>query len=444
MKTIKLTIIIASLFISLHSNGQSTGIKATETFMEKMLRDYYQSVDDVKNFTTGKTVSQPTEAVHYLHDGVEWSQQSKTIYTYSAAGTVAKEVFLYMNFTTGNYDTSYSLEYTYTPNGYIQQIIKKDYFNNNWLLNSKDLYTYDNAGHLIEEVQYKWSGSNWVLFSGTRKQYLFNDNNLYYITWFNYDNASVMWKAVKQAVSSYVDNKPETVTFYDMDGSAYFEYIQFDSLTWFDIDSKSLKSAVVNTWITNMWQKSGKLAYQYSGEGRVIHKLYNNYLFAIDKHSNYGYDLSGNLIALYTEQNDLSTPGLFVDNGFKIFENFDMQNREISEYIENYDVDTDLWITNEKYEFTYAQISTGISNPSKEIKFVAFPNPVKDQLKITANGIEQPATITIFDIIGKEVFRSEFSELNSETIDVSQLRSGNYIISINTEGFSKAIKFVKQ
>jgi hypothetical protein len=72
---------------------------------------------------------------------------------------------------------------------------------------------------------------------------------------------------------------------------------------------------------------------------------------------------------------------------------------------------------------------------------VIYPNPTKDVLKISSVDSLEDAIYTIFDINGKRVMNSK---LNQNTIDVSALNTGNYILRIVSGNKIKSQKFIKQ
>ena len=72
---------------------------------------------------------------------------------------------------------------------------------------------------------------------------------------------------------------------------------------------------------------------------------------------------------------------------------------------------------------------------------VIYPNPTKDLIKISSNDNLQDAIYTIFDITGKRVMNAKLSQ---NTIDVSALNTGNYILRIVSGNTIKSQKFIKQ
>jgi hypothetical protein len=70
-----------------------------------------------------------------------------------------------------------------------------------------------------------------------------------------------------------------------------------------------------------------------------------------------------------------------------------------------------------------------------------FPNPVKDQLVVTAPQDLSASVIRVFDINGKKLLDGR---LNGNEINVSQLAKGAYILEIELNGRVAQRKFVKQ
>lgn len=76
-----------------------------------------------------------------------------------------------------------------------------------------------------------------------------------------------------------------------------------------------------------------------------------------------------------------------------------------------------------------------------ETDLILYPNPTKKLLNLNSKYGFQNAIYSVFDISGKRVLNSK---LNSNTIDVSELSSGFYILRIMDNGVTKTQKFIKQ
>lgn len=75
--------------------------------------------------------------------------------------------------------------------------------------------------------------------------------------------------------------------------------------------------------------------------------------------------------------------------------------------------------------------------------FSVYPNPVKETLNITAKNSIELKSIAIYDILGQLVIAVPNAE-NISKIDVSNLRTGNYILKVKTDNGTSSAKFIKK
>jgi hypothetical protein len=79
---------------------------------------------------------------------------------------------------------------------------------------------------------------------------------------------------------------------------------------------------------------------------------------------------------------------------------------------------------------------------SQESKFTLYPNPVKNWLTITANGLEN-ATIEIYDLNGRLILERNATS-NITSLNVENLKAGVYILTIKSNGITSQKRFIKQ
>jgi hypothetical protein len=77
-----------------------------------------------------------------------------------------------------------------------------------------------------------------------------------------------------------------------------------------------------------------------------------------------------------------------------------------------------------------------------------FPNPARNVVNITLAGnmVNNPATINVFTIDGKMMINKKLTAASQiETVDVSALANGKYIIRVITknEVINKAVEIIK-
>jgi photosystem II stability/assembly factor-like uncharacterized protein len=90
---------------------------------------------------------------------------------------------------------------------------------------------------------------------------------------------------------------------------------------------------------------------------------------------------------------------------------------------------------------------TGIplKTPSFDLKkqFSAYPNPTNGILQINS-GTSLIKEATVFDLLGKQVYKSNFSALNSADLDLNSLQTGNYVLKLTSDsGKTETMKIMK-
>ncbi len=82
----------------------------------------------------------------------------------------------------------------------------------------------------------------------------------------------------------------------------------------------------------------------------------------------------------------------------------------------------------------FSFFGVGFDNQLNPNSFQLFPNPAADKIKITISDFSfQVLSFKIFDIQGNLIKQTEINQ-SSQTIDVSDLKSGMYIYEIESEG----------
>jgi len=110
----------------------------------------------------------------------------------------------------------------------------------------------------------------------------------------------------------------------------------------------------------------------------------------------------------------------------------------ISKTISSIDVDPENWNLYELIDITF-----GIEETESPAYFTYGPNPVRDQVKIfLPNEDGGNYQIIVSDLMGREVFRQEQNG-KEITLELSALRQGAYLISVQNGGYLLSRKFVK-
>lgn len=79
----------------------------------------------------------------------------------------------------------------------------------------------------------------------------------------------------------------------------------------------------------------------------------------------------------------------------------------------------------------------------ESVEFVISPNPAKSTINLYLPKGYENAKLSVFDVLGKEIYYTELSSLKSN-INISKWNSGVYLVRISTENESQTKRFVKQ
>lgn len=94
--------------------------------------------------------------------------------------------------------------------------------------------------------------------------------------------------------------------------------------------------------------------------------------------------------------------------------------------------------------------SAGINeNQISRFLYKVYPNPAQDLLNFdyTANNIQESFEIIISDLQGKELNKVSFLPQNGNyqfPLDISQYASGIYVLTLQTAGYNRSFKFIKE
>ena len=89
---------------------------------------------------------------------------------------------------------------------------------------------------------------------------------------------------------------------------------------------------------------------------------------------------------------------------------------------------------------TFTTAALGINDATIE-GFVLYPNPVQDQLTMSAASTIE--NVTIYNTIGQVVLQLFIGKTNTK-IDVSTLASGIYLMQVTSNMESQTVKFIKK
>ena len=97
--------------------------------------------------------------------------------------------------------------------------------------------------------------------------------------------------------------------------------------------------------------------------------------------------------------------------------------------------------TNITYDVLSFSVGTSLIVANDNEKIILFPNPAKDHISVQT-GNSSPLILTIYNSLGEKVFDS-VQNSSENSIDLTELEKGAYLVQIETEGTIYYKKFIK-
>jgi hypothetical protein len=353
-----------------------------------------------------------------------------------------------------------------------------------------------------EEVFYAWYNYNqdsqeWEMDEGYRAVEEYNDNNIVEVRlWEYYNSWEDTWFAEFKEVYTLNENNvvteiteywyddwdetwvPEYKMVFELDennvwmsGYSYmwdlFEELwipelKYESFSWYDFNTLKISGLItlMNSAIFDDWDKSNedeiewinflKLHAEYNADGLLT--LMINYM-------EYDND-AGEWIPAMQEEMDYDHFGNVIYDAFSIYSDgwhiasaykLEMEYND-DQSVKSYDalMAFDSWknefIPVYRYEYYYAEETTGVPSYSNVEDLMVYPNPATSVLNLVWSGSDQMIDIDILGIDGRIVTRYEkFPVMAGQpvSLDVSQLNDGVFIIRCQGNVDRQLTRFVK-
>lgn len=161
----------------------------------------------------------------------------------------------------------------------------------------------------------------------------------------------------------------------------------------------------------------------YVYTGTLYPNFLNKYFFADYCVNRMGYvDTTSNVVTF--------TPNFTGNNNFTSF---------------GEDMNGELYITNSSVIYKIIDTSTASTTSFENSGFSLHPNPTKNSFTISSDAISFAKQIQIFDVSGKLLISKEVSQNKTNTIDVTSLSIGVYIVNVSTtDGNNFSSKLIKE
>jgi hypothetical protein len=108
------------------------------------------------------------------------------------------------------------------------------------------------------------------------------------------------------------------------------------------------------------------------------------------------------------------------------------------EYFQGYQLDRQM------LDILTRNDNTGVTVPDSPQALVTFPSPAKDYLSIATHGFSGVVCVDIFDVSGRlmKSFRTVPDGSETLQLDVSDIRSGMYLVALVNKGFRYTGKII--
>jgi len=345
------------------------------------------------------------------------------------------------------------IDYDYLTDKITNKTVKK-WENATWVNFSQESNNYVGE-NLKTSIQRTWENGAWLNQIKTEYEYI-NNNTISKMTFLLWSNNQ--WVNNRKAEISLNEE-----TFYLWNGMAWVA----DEKTTYLYNSLNLKELEEKqTWDNNnqKWQKKIRFEYQYNVAGKIISQentVWDNSRWQNDLKIIYSYDNQQNIV----EKNYFS----WINNMWRIayFDVFSYANENQTAIeakktfwgaaSDEYQKHIPLFIKNNEYakvffgyraEATYKPLSEVIQDPGIEVKipltstdFVVYPNPSVDgKFYFYMSPDFQIKTCAVFSINGKMV--KNFDNNNSNVLDLSDCKSGVYILKLESDKVKMKKKLV--
>lgn len=97
----------------------------------------------------------------------------------------------------------------------------------------------------------------------------------------------------------------------------------------------------------------------------------------------------------------------------------------------------------EDYTLKVIEETLGVNTFSEE-GFKIYPTITSDKVFITASQINKKATVSVFDINGRQVLNQDINLSNTTTLDLGSQTAGMYFVNISSETFKLSKKIIKR
>lgn len=338
--------------------------------------------------------------------------------TFDASDNVLTSTEKNWNDVTMSYENSSRTSYVYNSSNKIVSMISESWDGSIWENSSKNVYVYDAAQNKLKDTSFNWNGTAWEpsyvevnTYTATNKiassMFYFYESTT--STWLNVFSTSYTYDASNFLISSLTKVLDmTTLTLEDNSRVTFTNDISGNPTTTLQENWDAGASA---------WKNSSRTFNTYDAANNVLTDLYSNWN-----------DFDGKF----------DTSSLY-QNGYNSY------NQIQTEVYNRWDNTTASWTKEDSSTYYYElHTPTSIVEIAKNSASKVYPIPANNEFTVSANiGEAQKIQMILSDIQGRpfvQMSHQSGADFNQK-ISVSNIPTGNYILSINGDkGFRSVQK----
>ena len=367
----------------------------------------------------------------------------ETYYYYNSLGLLERERLYSYSSSNAITDSSETF-YLYNQDSLI---IERNFFgivNNNYDTASAYRYVYDNNSRLIADQQRRWFNNAQQVINSLKHRYIYSNNRI--DTIYEYNGFNVGWLLNRCYISNYnSQNQLESIEKMLMGVGTWISY-QLTKYNYYP--NGLLNEEILCEWETVMSGNDYNYISEFktkniydNSQNKIIKKIdYNNYFNLYYPAENWE-DMYVDSLSVNSSSyaSDLVYPSLLNLGNRKYF----FVNNP-SKYVFYHENINDQFVKESTLFFFYSNFSVGLSaSANTEYKVNIYPNPFKSEFYISCDGIDGSSDITVYNAVGKLVFKKKISSSN-ETVHLPNLDKGIYFVKIiNNKSIITNLKIIK-
>lgn len=403
----------------------------------------------------------------------EWQNITRSLLTFNEDN----EQILSISFIwdEGQWVNDQKREVFYFENDLEEYWIRYEWDVDQWIKIRKVQYTYNENNLQTAQFTYDWVADEGVWFQSYQIDLGYNDQglrNYYLIYTIDFETNELVWMEKQEIIfndSGFEDtsttfrwdrdleiwNNYDRLTFsYETEiRSFYNDY--WDSIEWkhFSLYSgywADPLTVMYNTHILiddTLWLHSSKTELGYDLNGRIISREsyryieYMHYWLGIEKYDRFYSDNGQSFTVIYYDWDVVLD---IWDYDIKKETGYDENQISVYNSTKQWNIEESIWETLDSQRYYYTNVSSINENKNEYSFITVYPNPCNKQLSLEFENLNnEKVEFKIYSILGKVVNEGILDPVDINSINVSHLENGFYMIQAVNGKKKYSGKFIK-